>query len=410
MMVPVLVFTLAAPAAVAVWQAETFQSAAFAPSTGALWAPAALNASRVFLRAATPIVLPAETVSARIIVSGLPDFNVGGDGRTPGGKSGQRLLAAYRLFVNGVEVAHGPGRGRQPTNPKFWLDVVSDAVELDGALLAAGRLSLAMQCYQASPTAGANGWAMLELRTFDAGGGLLTTHATNPDPAPAAGGGPGALGWMAWNADAVFEHNSGLADTAGRLNENLNAGALAKVAGWREVGYVPTAAAGWVVAEARTPQAPPVPKITQPLQITHGARPVKVITLGSNHWFVDFGHEAMSGIELTVPAATAEMWSAQQLGQQRLSAAQPRAGTPPCSTTPQKCGSHPGVTFCPSNTTAGQCSTPMPHKPCPPCPHEGPKMSIRMSEQLCQPPGNQWSESRSIGLSLLSVLFSGFGI
>eukprot|EP01052_Picozoa_sp_SAG31_P072387 SAG31_NODE_31357_length_369_cov_0.766667_1_plen_41_part_01 len=38
----------------------------------------------------------------RVIVSALPDFDVGGDGRTPTGKSGQRLLAAYRLFVNGI--------------------------------------------------------------------------------------------------------------------------------------------------------------------------------------------------------------------------------------------------------------------------------------------------------------------
>ena len=386
----------AAPSAAA-WHSVDSANAAFAPSTGALWAPKALNATRVFLRATSPIVLPAEAASARAIVSGLPDFDVGGDGRTHTGKSGQRLLAAYRLFVNGVEVAHGPGRGRQPTNPDYWADVVSDAVTLDSSLLAVGSLSLAIQCYQASPTAGTDGWAMLELSTYDAAGNLLTTHATNAAADPSDDD-TLALSWMAWNADPVFEYNSGLPDTAGRLNENLNAGALAKVAGWREAGYVPTAAAGWVAAEARTPQAPPVPKITQPLEITHGAKPVKVIALGSNHWFVDFGHEAMSGIELTVPAATAETWkSALQKQQQQVVALAGEenvgADAPPCSTTPQNCTSHPGVTFCMANHTPGQCDTPMPHAPCPPCPRAKAQVSIRMSEQLCQPPGDNWSES-----------------
>ncbi len=361
---------------------------AFAPTTGALWAPKSLNASRVFLRAATSITLPAEAVSAQVIVSSLPDFDVGGDGRTPHGTSGQRLLAAFRLFVNGVEVAHGPGRGRQPTNPKYWKDVVSDTVTLDSSLLQTGKLSLALQCYQASPTAGTDGWAMLELRTYDSSGSLVASYASNSaDETPHRD----SLNWMAWNADPVFEYNSGLADTAGRLNENLDAGALARVAGWREAHYVPTEDAGWVPAEERTPRAPPVPKITQPLEILHGQLPVQVIDLGSNHWFVDFGHEAMSGIELTVPAATAKTWMAGLQAKTQHRAERDTGGSP-CSSTPQKCSSHPGVTFCPSNHTPGQCETPMPHKPCPPCPPASAQLSVRMSEQLCQPPGTQWSE------------------
>lgn len=361
------------------------EGVAFAPSTEALWAPKAMNASRVFLRAATAIALPAEAVSVQVIVSSLPDFDVGGDGRTPNGKTGQRLLAAYRLFVNGVEVAHGPGRGRQPTNPNYWADVVSDMVTLDSSLAAAGELSLAMQCFQASPTAGTDGWAMLELRTFDSSGNLLTTYATNTADKALHGQ---SLSWMAWNADPVFEYNSGIPDTAGRLNENLDAGALARVVGWREANYVPTADAGWVAAEGRTPRAPPVPKITKPLEISHGQQPVQVIKLGSNHWFVDFGHEAMSGIELTVPAAISQIWIAGLQNQ----AQHDGTGASPCSSSPQKCSSHPGITYCPSNHTPGQCETPMPHNACPACPRANAQLSIRMSEQLCHPPGNQWSE------------------
>jgi hypothetical protein len=37
---------------------------------------------------------------------------------------------------------------------------------------------------------------------------------------------------------------------------------------------------------------------------------------------------------------------------------------------PLPCQGHPGITFCPTNKTSGQCATPMPHLPCPPgdCP------------------------------------------
>ena len=111
----------------------------FSPAAGAIWAPASANASYVFLRTASPIALPAQLVSARIVVSSLPDCGTG-DGN-------QRLLAAYRLFANGVEVGIGPGRGRKPTHPSYWMDVVSDSIVLDASLLAGGTLSLALQCF-----------------------------------------------------------------------------------------------------------------------------------------------------------------------------------------------------------------------------------------------------------------------
>jgi hypothetical protein len=44
----------------------------------------------------------------------------------------------------------------------------------------------------------------------------------------------------------------------------------------------------------------------------------------------------------------------------------------PCTSQPQPCPSHPGVTWCPSDKAAGQCSQPMPRKPCPPCPTPSP--------------------------------------
>jgi hypothetical protein len=41
-----------------------------------------------------------------------------------------------------------------------------------------------------------------------------------------------------------------------------------------------------------------------------------------------------------------------------------------CTTEPQPCPGHPGVTFCLSDPAPSQCDAPMPHKPCPPCPRK----------------------------------------
>ena len=45
-----------------------------------------------------------------------------------------------------------------------------------------------------------------------------------------------------------------------------------------------------------------------------------------------------------------------------------------CTTKPQPCPGHPGVTFCNSDPAPGQCDKPMPHKPCPPCPPPPPQL------------------------------------
>jgi hypothetical protein len=250
----------------------------FSPAAGAIWAPASANASYVFLRTARPIALPAQLVSARIVVSSLPDFGTD-DGN-------QRLLAAYRLFANGVEVGIGPGRGRKPTHPAYWMDVGADSIVLDASMLAGGTLSLALQCFQAAPSAPTNGWAMLELTTYDAAGQILSTHATAAGTSQHAAAAPTT--WMAYSANAIFgihqahgspEWNDGVKDTCGRINENQEAGELAKVEGWREASYTPSARAGWVPAEGRMPTSPPLPKITLPLQVAHGQAPVQVLAL-----------------------------------------------------------------------------------------------------------------------------------
>jgi hypothetical protein len=44
-----------------------------------------------------------------------------------------------------------------------------------------------------------------------------------------------------------------------------------------------------------------------------------------------------------------------------------------CNSTPQPCVER-GVTYCPSDSSPGQCDRPMPHPPCPPCPPPAPPL------------------------------------
>ena len=53
--------------------------------------------------------------------------------------------------------------------------------------------------------------------------------------------------------------------------------------------------------ESRTPLVEPVKKQTLPLQVHTNQSPVVLKKVGNNHWFFDFGIEAMSGVQLVVP-------------------------------------------------------------------------------------------------------------
>ena len=255
----------------------------------AIWAPAWANATHVLLLPpAQPPSWRSDFTDATVRVSAAqsdPD----------GAPRHQKLLASYRLFVNGVFVGIGPGRGNVPLgNLSSPGSVIYDQIVIPAAVLAlrAGAPSVALQCFGRS---GGNlsSWAMLELRATDAAGAEAVVLRTGP-------------GWRAYGADAIFA--PGVLDTCKRANEDLNASAALDVAGWREPGYVATGA-GWVAAEARTPLTPPVPKTTAPLAVVDDrAAPQTVTRVGPAHWFVDFGREQMGALRLTVPAATAAAW------------------------------------------------------------------------------------------------------
>jgi alpha-L-rhamnosidase len=85
----------------------------------------------------------------------------------------------------------------------------------------------------------------------------------------------------------------------------------------------------------------------------------------------------MAGLEMHVPAATAAQWQQQQQAAAGATVAN-------CSVARKPCPAHPGRTYCPSDPDKHQCSSPGPH-------HAGgggrQQITVKMSEQLCPPPG-----------------------
>ena len=81
--------------------ASTESAEVSASSAEAIWAPASQNAKHVFLRPKSWKVPPgSEPERMKVIVSAAPDS-----------KNGGKVLALYKLYVNGIAVGIGPGRG-----------------------------------------------------------------------------------------------------------------------------------------------------------------------------------------------------------------------------------------------------------------------------------------------------------
>lgn len=104
---------------------------AFSNETYPIWVPKDLNATHAFLRPKT-LHLDSNPSKIHILVSAAPD-----------GKVQQRVLAAYRLYVNGEYIGIGPGRAEKSliSHPK---DTVVDEFQLD---FTSKTISFALQCY-----------------------------------------------------------------------------------------------------------------------------------------------------------------------------------------------------------------------------------------------------------------------
>ena len=258
-------------------------------TTPSIWLPESKHASYVFLRPnislASHFNLNKEKNNAvistlNIKVSASQDV-VPNDGQ-------QRLLAAYRLFVNSIEVTQGPGRGEVPTFATTTKgNAIYDVVTVTSKdILGNGdTLGLALQCFQGD--GGTDAWAQLEVEAFNTNKESLGIYQTNVND------------WVGYNADEIFE--KGLPDKCGRINENIRADIFSKNAMWKENTFVPTHSKGWMKVEGRTPPIEPIAKATKPLVVKSGIEPKYVHQIDGLTYFFDFGYEQMSGIQLMVP-------------------------------------------------------------------------------------------------------------
>ena len=88
--------------------------------------------------------------------------------------------------------------------------------------------------------------------------------------------------WFSYNADGIWSY--GELDTGGGhyyVNENIDAGAFAKVSTWRTTEFDPT---HWVKSEARSPASTPVAKTTLPLVTRTGLASSLLLQLSNSHY------------------------------------------------------------------------------------------------------------------------------
>ena len=209
----------------------------------------------------------------------------------------EKLLGAFRLHVNGVATAIGPGRGDVNVGKKNH--TTYDAIDLTGAAQSAvarlgGRLLLALQCYHHD----GSGQAIAELHVHYTDGTsiIVGTSAT----------------WKALDATAMFNPSSSFASkTYPQPLENMDAGSIPYAeAGsgwaWRDDPLFDDSA--WSAAVEQPAFGYELqPKSTLPIELITGVSPVRLEKLSPTHYFFDFGSEMMGGlrIQLSLPTITA---------------------------------------------------------------------------------------------------------
>jgi hypothetical protein len=262
-------------------------SAAKIPS---IWLPKSANASYVFLRPNISLASYfksnagiSDTVVSKlkIKVSASQDI-VPDDGK-------QRLLAAYRLFINSVEITQGPGRGTQSLQKPVATvgNAIYDSITVTSKdILGDGdTIAVALQCFQGNGEEDA--WAQMEIEAFNTDEISFGVFQTN------------IKDWVGYNANAVFQQ--GVLDKCGRVNEDIRADIFSKNAKWKEASFIPSVQKGWTRVESRVPAAEPIAKQTKSLIVESGIEPLYVRHTDHLTYFFDFGYEQMSGIQLFVP-------------------------------------------------------------------------------------------------------------
>ena len=208
----------------------------------------------------------------------------------------EKLLGAYRLFVGGVAVGIGPGRGDVRT------DAYSDGGDANHTFLdvhnvtsllpSSGPLALGLQCYHASGDSSAG--VVLELHLTLADGSTTTVGTSSTEGH-----------WLTFDATAAFNPTDNTGGYHAPQEWQLS-GLMPH--GWTAAGFV-AAQPAWQPPASRKGTVPSLAaeslrvKPTLPLVLTSGVKPAVARKLNATAYFVDFGHELMGGLTLRLPAA-----------------------------------------------------------------------------------------------------------
>ena len=233
-----------------------------------------------------------------LVVSLLPDELEGAKlyGRTQVSGRQQKLLGAYRLYVNGKAAGIGPGRGdcslayAQDERLCLEYDMIDLTEHLQRAQLnssaGSGKLAIGIQSYHSG---GDGGGVQLQLNLETASG--MVVLGTN----------------ASWQVHDATDYFGPFSTTGGYGAPRENQNASAYPGSWHLPGYTPSPARSpWVTAEVH-PSFPTnvTAKLTLPLSIeTDQTIPVvmKIKDGGSEpFYFFDQRTEQMGGIHLEVP-------------------------------------------------------------------------------------------------------------
>jgi len=189
----------------------------------------------------------------------------------------EKLLGAYRLYIDGTTAGIGPGRADVPVSRSDHF--VYDSVNVTGLIRgrAGDRLTLALQGFNLE----GKGRMMLELHVETADGAKRVI-ATNSS-------------WSTYNADKIYNPTSTTGGAYKAPREYIDANAVQ--AGWTMAGFLP--GNGWSPAKAQASFGTAmVAKQTLPLSVSYVTPNVTAVSPGV--WFIDFGTEVMAGLSITV--------------------------------------------------------------------------------------------------------------
>lgn len=254
----------------------------------AIWAPTPLSTSQ-FLFMRKEWFVGEAPKSAFAFVTAQP---------MPSGGFSAKILASYRLLVNGILVGMGPGRpGRcGPTFPPVGGSAVCEREHVyDGfdilPLLQAGvNNTVAIEAFApATRPSGTSPKVVLqaELVHADGSAGRFGTDDT----------------WSVFGADAYKGPGELKGPEYGQVQENMDA--RQEPVGWKTSGFAPASGAAWPLA-AIVPgnfsgNASLRARMTSPIAVSARVEPARVTYNALNSsWFVDMGREVMGGLTVSI--------------------------------------------------------------------------------------------------------------